>query len=168
MIERVFHTPSPLGTLTFTLDADGALTSLSFRRGAGTPAAGSVGRQPGGVTIDESAEGASPVAAALAAYFRGELTAIDTLPVASAGTPFQQRVWAALRRIPVGTTVSYGELAAEVGSVARAVGTANGANPVGLVVPCHRVIGGHGALVGYAAGLDIKRWLLRHEGALLV
>jgi methylated-DNA-[protein]-cysteine S-methyltransferase len=107
--------------------------------------------------------------AALAAYFAGDLAAIDGLPADGGGTPFQRRVWAALREIPVGRTESYGGLAARLGmpSASRAVGLANGRNPVSIVVPCHRVIGSDGALTGYGGGLSRKLWLLRHEGALL-
>ncbi len=84
-----------------------------------------------------------------------------------AGTPFQRDVWAALREIPVGKTLSYGALAAKIGrpKAVRAVGLANGANPIGIVVPCHRVIGADSSLTGYGGGLDRKRWLLNHEGA---
>ena len=84
------------------------------------------------------------------------------------GTPFQRRVWAALARIPFGVTWSYARLAEETGSVARAVGSANGANPLSIIVPCHRVIGADGSLTGYAGGLPRKRWLLAHEGAALL
>jgi methylated-DNA-[protein]-cysteine S-methyltransferase len=102
---------------------------------------------------------------AIARYFAGDLHAIDTLPVATAGTPFQREVWSALREIPYGTTTSYGQLAARLGRPAavRAVGLANGANPIGVVVPCHRVIGANGSLTGYGGGIERKRWLLDHE-----
>ncbi len=102
---------------------------------------------------------------ALQAYFEGNLGAIEGLPVASGGTVFQQAVWRALRFIPKGTTLSYGELAAQIGRprAVRAVGLANGANAVGIVVPCHRVIGRNGALTGYGSGLPRKAWLLDHE-----
>ena len=102
---------------------------------------------------------------AMAAYFDGNIQAIDSLPVAAEGTAFQKGVWQALRFIPGGQTISYGELAARLGKPAamRAVGLANGANPVGIVVPCHRVIGANGSLTGYGGGLDRKRWLLNHE-----
>jgi methylated-DNA-[protein]-cysteine S-methyltransferase len=105
---------------------------------------------------------------ALRAYFSGDLAAIDGLPVAAGGTAFQSLVWAALRQIPRGTTVSYAGLAVRLGkpSAVRAVGLANGANPVGIVVPCHRVIGSNGTLTGYGGGIERKRWLLQHEGAL--
>jgi methylated-DNA-[protein]-cysteine S-methyltransferase len=104
---------------------------------------------------------------ALAAYFAGVISAIDSVPVAAPGTPFQQRVWSELRRIPAGQTISYGTLARRIGSPAavRAVGLANGANPIAIVVPCHRVIGADGSLTGYGGGLGRKRWLLAHEGA---
>jgi methylated-DNA-[protein]-cysteine S-methyltransferase len=103
--------------------------------------------------------------AALDAYFRGDLDAIDGLPVAAGGTDFQRAVWRALRRIPCGQTVSYGALAKQIGRPAavRAVGHANGANPVSVVVPCHRVIGADGSLTGYGGGIERKRWLLAHE-----
>jgi len=102
---------------------------------------------------------------ALAAYFAGDLHVIDELAVAFPGTAFQRTVWTALRDIPVGTTVSYGDLARRIGrpEAVRAVGLANGANPIGVAVPCHRVIGASGSLTGYGGGLERKRWLLAHE-----
>jgi methylated-DNA-[protein]-cysteine S-methyltransferase len=105
----------------------------------------------------------------LRAYFAGELDAIEGIPVEAEGTAFQQRVWAALRTIPAGRTLSYGELAAKIGAptACRAVGLANGRNPIGIVVPCHRVIGADGTLTGYGGGLERKRWLLEHEGVRL-
>lgn len=101
----------------------------------------------------------------LTAYFDGSLTVFD-LPLHLVGTPFRQKVWKALRTIPYGETRSYGELAAMVGNekASRAVGGANHHNPVPIVVPCHRVIGADGSLTGYGGGLDMKRWLLEHEG----
>ena len=98
-------------------------------------------------------------------YFRGELEAIDGLPVQTSGTLFQREVWRALREIPCGKTTTYARLAERIGSptAVRAVGLANGSNPVGVVVPCHRVIGSNGSLTGYAGGIDRKRWLLEHE-----
>jgi methylated-DNA-[protein]-cysteine S-methyltransferase len=105
------------------------------------------------------------VRAILARYFEGEHAAIDRVAVELNGTEFQKRVWKALRRIPSGSTISYAELARRIGapSAVRAVGAANGANPVALIVPCHRVIGSDGTLTGYGGGLDRKRWLLVHE-----
>lgn len=104
--------------------------------------------------------------ARLAAYFTGDLAAIDGLPLSLGGTPFQRAVWAALRRIPAGTTIAYRELAARSGypAAVRAAGHANGQNPVSIVVPCHRAIGANGDLTGYGGGLERKRWLLAHEG----
>lgn len=161
------HTRTPIGELAVVADAEGRLRatfwpdredrllrSLQLHYGKDgftlTPA-----RNPSGLT------------AALAAYFEGDLRIIDGLPVATAGTPFQRSVWAALRGIPCGTTVSYGEIARRIGrpSAVRAVGLANGANPIGIVVPCHRVVGASGALTGYGGGMERKRWLLAHEGA---
>jgi methylated-DNA-[protein]-cysteine S-methyltransferase len=103
----------------------------------------------------------------LADYFDGDLGAIDALPTATGGTPFQRSVWQALRTIPAGRTVSYGTLASQIGrgNAVRAVGHANGSNPVGIVVPCHRVIGADASLTGYGGGIERKRWLLEHEGA---
>ncbi len=103
----------------------------------------------------------------LAAYFEGDIRIIDDIPTATAGTAFQREVWRALRNIPAGQTISYGELARRIGrpSAVRAVGLANGANPIGVVVPCHRVIGANGSLTGYGGGLHRKEWLLAHERA---
>jgi methylated-DNA-[protein]-cysteine S-methyltransferase len=110
------------------------------------------------------------VARRMAAYFGGDLTVLEAIAVDPGGTPFQQRVWTALRKIPPGRTTTYGELARTVGMprAARAVGAANGANPVGIVIPCHRAIGTDGTLHGYAGGLRRKRWLLQHEGVAAV
>ena len=114
-------------------------------------------RDPGGLTT------------AMQAYFKGDLAAIDRLPVEAPGTPFQKSVWRELRKIRRGQTISYAELARRIGKprAVRAAGLANGQNPISIVVPCHRVIGSDGSLTGYGGGLDRKRWLLRHEGALL-
>jgi methylated-DNA-[protein]-cysteine S-methyltransferase len=103
--------------------------------------------------------------AALERYYNGEITALDTICVAFTGTPFQKKVWNALRTIAGGTTLSYGALAKRIGApnAVRAVGLANGSNPIGVVVPCHRVIGSDGSLTGYGGGLARKRWLLEHE-----
>jgi methylated-DNA-[protein]-cysteine S-methyltransferase len=102
------------------------------------------------------------------AYFAGDLRAIEAIAVNPGGTPFQQAVWRALRKIPPGKTSSYGRLAARLGRPAapRAVGHANALNPVAIVIPCHRLIGSDAGLTGYAGGVERKRWLLRHEGAL--
>jgi methylated-DNA-[protein]-cysteine S-methyltransferase len=114
-------------------------------------------RDPGGLT------------SAMRAYFKGNIGAIDRLPVdETAGTPFQRSVWRALRRIKSGKTISYAELARRIGKprAVRAAGLANGQNPISIVVPCHRVIGSNGTLTGYGGGLPRKKWLLEHEGAL--
>jgi len=102
----------------------------------------------------------------LRAYFAGDLQALDEIAVDTGGTEFQHRVWTELRNIPVGETCSYADLARAVGrpSATRAVGAANGRNPVSVIVPCHRVIGADGSLTGYGGGLERKRWLLAHEG----
>ena len=155
---------SPIGPLTTAerggrvcllhFGADGADVDRMFDRWyPGEPRA----RQKGAI--------ARPV---LERYFGGDHAALDTVPVELNGTPFQKNVWQALRRIPSGTTISYSELAKRIGepSAVRAVGTANGANPVAVIVPCHRVIGANGTLTGYGGGLDRKRWLLSHEGIL--
>ena len=145
---------SPLGTLTFAVGPRGlrALT-LGDRMPMSLPSPARETRPP------------PEIADALAAYFAGDLRAIDAMDVDPEGTPFQRRVWAALRTIPAGSTWSYAELARVVGQPAatRAVGAANGKNPIALVVPCHRVIASDGTLGGYGGGLEMKRWLLRHE-----
>ena len=146
---------SPLGPLTLRAD-DGALTGLylpGHRRG---PAPGTLG------TRDDAVLPA--VREQLAAYFAGERTAFD-VPLELRGTAFQQRVWAALREIPYGETRTYGQLAAALGapSASRAVGLANGRNPISIVVPCHRVVGASGSLTGYAGGVERKRALLDLE-----
>lgn len=110
----------------------------------------------------------SPASRAILAYMAGDLAALDQIEVATGGTDFQRQVWAALRAIPLGETVSYGLLAERIGrpKAVRAVGLANGSNPIAVVVPCHRVIGSSGGLTGYAGGMQRKAWLLKHEGAL--
>jgi methylated-DNA-[protein]-cysteine S-methyltransferase len=116
-------------------------------------------------------EGKAParIGNAIRAYFDGDIEVIDDLPTATGGTEFQRNVWAGLRIIPAGTTWSYGQLAKHVGKpqAMRAVGVANGSNPIAIVVPCHRVIGADGSLTGYGGGMPRKQWLLRHEGAFL-
>ena len=116
---------------------------------------------------EEVVDGNTKIREPIEAYFAGELGALDKIPVLARGTAFQQEVWTALRAIPAGTTLSYGALAKQIGRPAavRAVGLANGSNPIGVVVPCHRVIGANGTLTGYGGGLNRKSWLLNHEGA---
>lgn len=115
----------------------------------------------------ESSPRPLPVTDTLRRYFAGETSIIDTLPVKTGGTAFQRLVWQALRQIPCGTTVSYAQIAEQIGHprAVRAVGLANGANPVGVVVPCHRVVGANGSLTGYGGGMHRKAWLLQHESA---
>src|SRR4030095_16091403 len=130
------------------------------------PRASSILSRLAGLDVSEARDPAG-VATALATYFRGDIQAVDAIDVDPDGTPFQRRVWAALRTIPAGETTAYGALAPalRMTPASRAVGAANGANPIWIVVPCHRVIGASGALTGYAGGLDVKRWLLEHERA---
>jgi methylated-DNA-[protein]-cysteine S-methyltransferase len=108
----------------------------------------------------------SEIRMALSGYFNGEFDRLGAIRWRVAGTPFQHKVWTALAKIPVGTTMSYGALAAQLGvpRAMRAVGHANGSNPISVVIPCHRLIGANGALVKYGGGLSRKRWLLEHEG----
>jgi len=112
------------------------------------------------------ADDPAEITSRMRAYFGGDFSALDAIAVETGGTPFQRDVWSALRDIPPGTTISYGELARRIGrpSATRAVGLTNGLNPVAVVVPCHRVIGADALLTGYGGGLHRKRWLLEHEG----
>ena len=151
--------PSPFGPLTLTADAD-ALTALDW----GTSGHGTVSSVAG--SLQGARDGVLARAAdQLAAYFAGTRRTFD-LPLAPRGTPFQRRVWRRMAEIPYGEVMTYGALAAAVGSAARAVGGACGRNPVPIILPCHRVVGGAGALTGYsgAGGLDTKRFLLDLEG----
>lgn len=146
---------SPVGPLRVEC-AEDAVTRIAFAPGAA----------PAGAEDHPLLRAA---AEQLRAYFAGELERFE-LPLRPAGTDFQRAVWERLAAIPYGTTTTYGALAEELGGhgVCRAVGRANGANPVVIVLPCHRVIGSDGSLTGFGGGLDAKRWLLRHEGALLL
>ena len=159
--------PSPIGPLAFAV-AGRALIRLDLR-GDAARLRRDVERHFGAVELHES-EDPGGVASRLERYFRGELRALDEVAVDPGGTDFQRGVWLKLREIPAGRTWSYADLARAVGRPAavRAVGAANGANPVPLVLPCHRVIGTDGRLTGYGGGLDRKAWLLHHEGARLV
>lgn len=167
MTDRIFtqsRLPSPVGDLIVVNDGD-TLIALDFDgyearmlrlvRRRFPKAVLKPGRTP------------AAIAGALAAYFRGDLKAVDRLKVETGGTPFQRSVWTALRAIPPGETRAYGDLAASLRkpSAMRAVGMANGANAIAIVVPCHRVIGADGSLTGYAGGLERKRFLLKHEAA---
>jgi methylated-DNA-[protein]-cysteine S-methyltransferase len=117
----------------------------------------------------ELREGSGPKSTrdSLNSYFAGDFSALGSIEVETGGTPFQRKLWAALREIPSGQTSTYGVLAANIGvpKAVRAVGAANGANPISIVLPCHRVIGSNQRLTGYGGGLERKRWLLTHEGA---
>lgn len=157
---------SPLGPLLAITAADGTIHALDFADFDARLHRLFARHHPGAALQDGPAP--PTLTAAIAAYFAGNLAALDDLPVAAIGSDFQRKVWAALRTIPAGETRSYGQLAAAIGqaAAARAVGLANGANPIGIIVPCHRVIGTGGALTGYAGGVERKAWLLAHEGAL--
>lgn len=149
---------SPLGPLTLVVTDAGALAALSMAEQKHGPAPDAdLGERDDTVAADAVAQ--------LAEYFAGTLTAFD-LPLDPAGTEFQRRVWDALRDIPYGATETYGHLAERIGSPrgTRAVGAATGRNPIGIIVPCHRLVGSSGELTGYAGGLARKRWLLDLEG----
>jgi methylated-DNA-[protein]-cysteine S-methyltransferase len=158
---------TPAGAIVL-VERAGALVALVFEdRWKGMSR--ELTRRFGIFTFEENPRGGAP-AEALKSYLAGDLRALDSIEVDTGGTPFQQLVWTTLRRIPAGATWSYARLAKEIGrpSATRAVAAANGANPVSIVVPCHRVIGSDGSLTGYGGGLPRKQWLLAHEGALLV
>jgi len=156
------HLDSPLGVIALAF-AEGALQALEFAESASTLLARLHRLNPG--ARFGTVSGAADAVERVQAYFSGELHALDTIPVAPKGTRFQQQVWAALRTIPVGQTRSYLDIAKAIGSPAavRAVGAANGQNPIPLVIPCHRVIASNGTLRGYGGGLWRKKWLLGHE-----
>jgi methylated-DNA-[protein]-cysteine S-methyltransferase len=157
--------PSPIGTMLLLTDEQDVVRSLDWEDYSARMH--ELLRHQYGSAKLEPRQTISPARRAIEAYYDGELTAIDTLPVKTEGTPFQQEVWAALRTIPTGKTTSYGRLAIQLGrpKAMRAVGMANGSNPISIIVPCHRVIGANATLTGYGGGLERKRWLLRHEGA---
>ncbi|SDB91693.1 methylated-DNA--[protein]-cysteine S-methyltransferase [Paraburkholderia lycopersici] len=161
------HLQSPLGDLLLVSDARQYLHALEFTDHRARLHRGVRERYGTAELIEALAP--APIAEAMAGYFSGELNALDSLSVAVSGSDLQQKVWAALRRIPAGSTTSYGKLARELGfedpRAAIDIGAANGANPVAIVVPCHRVIASTGDLKGYAWGLHRKRWLLEHEKA---
>lgn len=161
---RLDRLDSPLGQLWLVTDAAGAVRALDFHDHEARMRR--LLRRQGPAVLRPGAVPAA-VRGALEAYFAGAPDALSAMPVTAGGTPFQTAVWTALRDIPPGRTETYGQLAARIGrpTAVRAVGLANGANPVGIIVPCHRVIGARGALTGYAGGLDRKQWLLRHEQA---
>jgi methylated-DNA-[protein]-cysteine S-methyltransferase len=149
---------SPIGRIGLTATPDGLAEIWFDGYDEGAPA-GAGERDPAGVLEQATAQ--------LEEYFTGTRTTVD-VPLAPSGSAFELNVWALLREIPTGRTASYGEIARKLGdaTMARAVGRANGQNPLPIVVPCHRVIGANGSLVGFGGGLERKRWLLEHEGAL--
>lgn len=165
---RIDRLATPVGDMLVVQDNAGRLCALDWG-GYEDRMQALLARAAGSPVQLQGGDGSGPVLAAIRRYLEGDLAAIDSLPVATRGTAFQERVWQALRAIPCGHTISYGELARRIGqpTASRAVGLANGANPVGVVVPCHRVIGANGRLTGYGSGIERKRWLLRHEGVAL-
>jgi methylated-DNA-[protein]-cysteine S-methyltransferase len=160
---RLERWASPISSLLLVTDGDGALRALEFAENEARML-GLLRRYYGEYTLEEGAAPAS-LKRAREAYFDGDVDALADVQTATAGTQFQREVWKALRAIPAGTTISYGQLAAKLGrkGASRAVGAANGANPIPIVVPCHRVIGADGSLTGFGSGLPHKRWLLDHE-----
>ena len=161
----VIRIPSPLGELVLTA-SETALTGVYFPTSHFVPPLHEVERGPGGEA--PGGEVLARVRQQLAEYFSRTRTTFD-LPLDPPGTPFELRVWEELRAVPFGVTRSYSEIARRLGDVrlTRAVGAANGKNPIPIIVPCHRVVGARGELTGFGGGLDRKRWLLEHEGALL-
>jgi methylated-DNA-[protein]-cysteine S-methyltransferase len=157
---------TPIGTMTLVVD-DTGVRALEFDH---DPEKMRAHLEPhlGKIELERRANPGG-YSDAVRSYFEGDLHAIDAIPADPAGTPFQRSVWSQLREIPVGATRSYADLARAVGrpTATRAVGAANGRNPVAVIVPCHRVIGADGTLTGYGGGLKRKRWLLEHEGARL-
>jgi O-6-methylguanine DNA methyltransferase len=156
------HLSSPIGTLLLVSDGI-TLHALDFHDDE-TSLRQMLTRYYGSFELTQ-APSPQPVCTALRGYFDGDITALDRVRVAEVGTPFQRTVWSALRAVPYGTTTSYGAIAKQIGrpTASRAVGMANGANPISIVVPCHRVIGANASLTGYGGGLSRKAWLLEHE-----
>jgi methylated-DNA-[protein]-cysteine S-methyltransferase len=155
---------TPIGTMLLVTDDDGALRALDFEDYEARMK--ELLRLHYGAVALTSGRAPKPMRSALSAYFDGDFAALKTVEWRVAGTPFQRKVWTALPGIPAGQTMSYGALAAKLGSpnAMRAVGHANGSNPISVVIPCHRLIGANGSLVKYGGGLHRKQWLLRHEG----
>jgi methylated-DNA-[protein]-cysteine S-methyltransferase len=160
--------PTPIGTMLLLTDDQEQVRALDWEDHA--PRMNQLLRLQYGKTQLEPKQGTTPARRAMEAYFDGALSAIDDLPVITAGTDFQRQVWAALRTIPTGETTTYGRLAVTLGrpKAMRAVGMANGSNPISVIVPCHRVIGADASLTGYGGGIERKRWLLQHEGVPLL
>jgi methylated-DNA-[protein]-cysteine S-methyltransferase len=159
---------SPTGEMMIVTDSDGALRALEWTD-LEDRMTRLFGRQYKDQTI-KLTQGEAPAKTrqALTDYFGGSLKALDDLVTVAGGTDFQRSVWTALRAIPVGQTRSYLDIAKAIGNpkAVRAIGLANGANPIGIVVPCHRVIGSNGSMTGYGGGIARKQWLLKHEGAI--
>lgn len=155
---------TPIGVALLVTDADGRLCALDWEDFEDRLIR--LMRQQHGETALGAGKAPRDITSALAAYFDGDMTSLRGIKCRLAGTPFQRSVWTALRRIPAGSTTSYGVLAERIErpTAVRAVGHANGSNPISVVVPCHRVVGADGSLTGYGGGLDRKRWLLKHEG----
>lgn len=158
---------TPIGVALLVTDGDGQLRALDWEDFEARM--NQLLRLHYGTVVLKSACAPKDIRAALSGYFKGDLDRLGNVPWRVAGTSFQHKVWTALARIPVGTTMSYGAMAAKLGvpNAQRAVGHANGSNPISVVLPCHRLIGANGALVKYGGGLERKRWLLAHEGALI-
>jgi methylated-DNA-[protein]-cysteine S-methyltransferase len=158
---------TPIGTALLVTDAGGVLRALDWEEHE--PRMRELLRLQYGAVVLQDARSPGELRSALTAYFKGDLDRLNTIQWRVAGTPFQHKVWTALPKIPAGTTMSYGALAAKLNApkAMRAVGHANGSNPISVVVPCHRLIGANGALVKYGGGLERKRWLLEHEGVVI-
>jgi methylated-DNA-[protein]-cysteine S-methyltransferase len=158
---------TPIGVALLVTDAEGVLRALDWEDYAARMK--ELLRLQYGAVVLKDARAPGEMLKALSAYFKGDLDRLGTIKWQVAGTPFQQMVWHALPKIPAGTTMSYGALAARLNAprATRAIGHANGSNPISVVVPCHRLIGANGALVKYGGGLSRKRWLLEHEGVTL-
>jgi methylated-DNA-[protein]-cysteine S-methyltransferase len=156
---------TPIGEALVVTDEAGRLRAFNWRDYEPRMRAWIARHYPQAALVE--GRGSEPVRRALIAYFNGDARALEGVPWRASGTAFQLKVWDTLCTIPAGETLSYGGLAERIGkpSAMRAVGLANGANPISLVVPCHRVIGTNGTLTGYGGGLPRKRWLLAHEGA---
>lgn len=169
MILTVSALPSPVGVLALACDDNGRLRGVSFGEGLSK----AMRREYPEATLTEG-ETPDAVREGLDAYFAGDQTALGRIPWSLAGAVaadgFQARVWKALADIPAGLTISYGEMAKRAGEpgAAQAAGVALNRNPIAVVLPCHRVVGADGAMVGFGGGLERKTWLLRHEGALLL
>jgi methylated-DNA-[protein]-cysteine S-methyltransferase len=164
---RVFYLDrlaTPIGIALLVTDADGVLRALDWVDY--TPRMRELLRRHHGAVVLKEGRAPGDITSALSGYFNGDLDRLNTIKWRVAGTSFQNKVWTALARIPAGTTMSYGALATKLDMprAMRAVGHANGSNPISVVVPCHRLIGANGSLVKYGGGLERKRWLLRHEG----